>query len=435
MHPKALEGFQLTKQWYEDNPGKHPLKKTEMRVANFVHSRRSEKRDNKLSDNDIRELETIPGWDWDAPHKASERIATSLTPIDDTFNPLCTTRQMQLEWIAGFLAGDGCIQVTSSYINVHYMQSEKGIANMQYIQRLEGGCIRVGAKAKETHQQGFVLDMDYDTSVKHLENLRDVMTHKKRQLEIALEFPRNMYAHPTSQREEIRDKRRVLVEESRQLKRIYDEDIDDAKVTLNFMGGFFAAEGSVSLTRRGLPVIVIAQKSPKMLESVRRFWGFGYVGCRGYWGTNTRYDAEIFARAMIGRSGCKDAVLRVIIDYIDEYNAESRKRGRSWMSEERITHYRELLVSLNAICTQKLKPTIPSLLRVKEAQTGLPVGLSTLGTGGFKYRVAGKIVRLDRETGVTCREDAIQIYEKHLAGIADMRAVKIHDAVHRFTRM
>jgi hypothetical protein len=54
---------------------------------------------------------------------------------------------------------------------------------------------------------------------------------------------------------------------------------------------------------------------------------------------------------------------------------------------------------------------------------------------GYKYRVAGKIVRLDREKGVTCREDAIKMYEKHLSELEDIRMIKIRNAVHRFTRM
>ena len=311
------------------------------------------------------------------------------------------------------------------------MQSKKGIRNLQYIQLLEGGDIYFGAKAKDTHQQGFRLVMNYDTSTVHMENLRDVMTHKKRQLDIALEFPRNMYLFPTSQREEIRTKRQLLVEESKKLKQNYDEDIDDVKLTLYFLGGFFAAEGSISLTRRGLPVINIAQKSLKMLESIREFWGFGYISC-GVWCTTTRDDAEIFARVMLGRSGCKDIMLQVIIDYISECNVESRKRSKSYVSGEKITFYREKLQSLNGIHVVPLKPTIESRLRTIEARTGLPIGLSISGNR-YRYRVAGKRVYLGQRNGITCREDAIRIYEKHLSELADQRATRIEEAVCKFT--
>ena len=441
MHPKALEGFELTKKWYEDNPGKHPIAKFESRVAKFMHNRRSEKRDNKLSDDDIRELESIHGWVWVTPHKADKRIATSLTPIDDTFNPLCTTRQHQIEWIAGFLAGDGCIYIGSNHVQVEYAQAKKGVANLQYIQQTQGGNIIEKFEATETQQQSFSLRMDYDTSSRHLETLKDVMTHKTRQLHIGLEFPRNMRGRPESQCEQIRARRKELLRESRELKRIYDEDIDDSKLTLNFLGGFFAAEGCGTLTREGRPTISIAQKSPKMLESIRRFWGFGRVNGSRYWCTTNLDDAEIFARAMLGKSGCKDAVLRVIIDYIDEYNIESRKRSQSRMSEDRITYYRELLSSLNGINATPLLPTIPSLHRETEVVTGLPVGLSAASITGYKFMVDGdvqgrrKYVHIGPKSGVTCHEDAIRVFQEYLSELADIRMNTIRDAVHRFTRM
>jgi len=429
MHFNALEGFELTKQWYIDNPGRHPLKIKESRVASFVQ--RTRKRKNELSEGDIQDLETIPGWDWEVQRKSSKHIAI-LSPLGDIFNPLCTTRQSQLEWMAGFLAGDGCISIASTHIQVKYMQSEKGVCNLQYIKRLEGGEIYYGAKAKDSHQQGFVLVMNVDTSTRHMTNLRDVMTHKKRQVDIALEFPRNMYLFPTSEREEIRTKRQLLVEESKKLKQNYDEDIDDSKLTLYFLGGFFAAEGCVSLTRRGLPVINIAQKSLKMLESIQRFWGFGYVSS-GIWSTTTRDDAEIFTRVMLGRSGCKDTMLQILLGYISECNVESRKRSKSYVSEERITFYRERLKSLNGNRIVPLKSTIVSQLRMVETQTGLPIGLSARGRNSYRYRIDGKVIYLNSQNEVKCREDAIRVYGNHLNELADQRAMRIEREVIKFT--
>ena len=430
--PRMHDAIKRVAKWYADNPGQHPSARTKTAEAHFVGNRRADKIKGILPKDVVQSLESIPGWEWEPVRKASGRIAT-LRALVDNFNPRCVTTRQQLEWMAGFLAGDGCIYIGSDNVGVTYGQAEKGIDNLLYIQRLEGGTILdTGEPAKDTHQRKFELYMNYDTSTRHLTNLRDVMIHKKRQLEIGLEFPRNMTGLPATKRLEIWSTRKALVEESGRLKKDYAEDIDDSKMTLSFIGGFFAAEGSVCLSRRGGPQINITQKSPKMLESIKRFWGFGGVS-GGKWYIGSDF-AEIFARTMFGRCGCKDTVLKVIIDYMDEFNAESRKRSMSIMSEDRIRFYRELLRSLNGITVAPLKPVIPSTQRKRKAETGLPVGLNARNGGStYYYRVEGKTKNLGPRSGVHSCKDAIRVYEKHLNALADARALRIRDAVNAIT--
>lgn len=234
-------------------------------------------------------------------------------------------------WIAGFLEGDGSIGIYNKGIHVRYVQALKGIENLRYVhKKYPIGTLYSG--------KGEVYTLTYSgaRAVGMLEDLQEHMVLKADQTSCALEFW------------ETKDSSLALkCKRLKKTRSIHGFSTD--RPNLDYMGGLFAAEGHVGISRGNSPVLVITQDDQQVLRSLRSFFGMGNV-----YGTNFMVrkakECHALATQLYGRSGAKDAQLGYLLDYLDKKNAKNLSHGEAQV-------FRETLSTLNG-GNAVLKPMI-----------------------------------------------------------------------------
>jgi hypothetical protein len=268
------------------------------------------------------------------------------TGVIGMFSKLVTHVQ-KMRWIAGFLGGDGCIHVSDRGVRVTYVQAKKGIANIKYIQDIEGGTITKLKRDSRSpnRQDAYALTLCGTDALDHLDRLEPHIISKKLQCESALNFPRvDLRTVAIAHRPDIVAERISIKDECSRLKHI-DEDIDPQRMSLEVIGGWMAAEGCVQINAQGYASLSITQKQPNVLIAIRDFFECGNVS--GFkWSVSKRDDVEIIARKLMGLSGAKDTALAILIEYL-AMNSHHEIHGLGSMFPRDIDSRRRAISDLN----------------------------------------------------------------------------------------
>lgn len=192
-------------------------------------------------------------------------------------------------WTAGFLAGDGCVQNK----RVSYTQALKGKANLEYILGVwPRGKLYARPKRNPRHQDQLDLVYTGTKAAEHLDDLRPECAYKP----------------------------------------AVDATHNPEKLSLDFVGGFFAAEGHVGITVRGYPVITCSQKDPAVLWAMRDALGAGNVYAAGpkafQYRVQSRGACLAVAKQLFGRAGAKDHQLGLLVTYLEKGELKGIRASR-----------------------------------------------------------------------------------------------------------
>ena len=224
-----------------------------------------------------------------------------------------------VEWIAGFLDGDGCVHLfkgrTNAMVTVSQAHTgEEPPATLQRIYRHYGGSFCKRPRKNGTRQQ-WILQISQSTHNHTL--LREIADHgiiKAPQAALLLNFF-----------EEGMVNRGHAYRQLGLLKKRYHEIVVDAsRLTASYIGGLFDAEGSVEIRIKGALSLEIAQKSsPPPLRAILSRWPGGIVN-----DVKIRYNGEavddIFADLLQHSLGKADQ-LQIV--------AQHRRDQKDWRSE------------------------------------------------------------------------------------------------------
>jgi len=328
------------------------------------------------------------------------KIAAATGALGIMFSKLVTHVQ-KMRWIAGFLGGDGCIHVSDRGVRVTYVQAKKGIANIKYIQDIEGGTITKLKRDNRSpnRQDAYALTLCGTDALDHLDRLEPHIVSKKLQCESALSFPRvDLRTVAIANRPDIVAERISIKDDCSRLKHI-DEDIDPQRMSLELIGGWMAAEGCVHISAQGYASLSITQKQPNVLIAIRDFFECGNVS--GYkWTVTKRDDVEIIARKLMGLSGAKDTALAILIEYL-AMNSHHEIHGLGSMLPRDIDSRRRAISNLNGGSIQirdiDIKPPTPKRV--------MPIVVNSEITG-YSYKDINGIERCFSVTRHRTLEDA-----------------------------
>jgi hypothetical protein len=274
------------------------------------------------------------------------------------FARLATDAQ-KLAWIAGMLGGDGCIHISARGVRVTYVQAKKGLANIRFVQDVEGGTLFRGKRDARSlnRQEVFTLSLCGADAIGHLARLEPYLVSKRGQLHAAMQFPRtDLRSVPVPDRLAIQEERLRVQRECSRLKHV-DEEVEQERMTLELIGGWMAAEGCVKISSRGHASIFICQKRPNILNAIQTFFGIGTV-CADRWSVQSRADVEAIASRLLGVSGVKDKVLEIVLKYVVLQRISGAGEGkRRPLDTPVIDGHRRAISELNG-GTVKLLPTI-----------------------------------------------------------------------------
>lgn len=199
------------------------------------------------------------------------------------------------EWTAGFLGGDGCIGMYRTGASVRYVQAVQGADNLAFIARHwpRGRQYMLKNHFPDRHQQRLVLTYNGAAAVHHLRDLYPKVGYKRAQAEAVFAGDAALCSN---------------------LKK-FPTDVLPGKLTLDFIGGFFAAEGHASV-KRGTPVIVFTQKHADILHAIRDVFGGAGNIYDAHYMIRSRADCRHVAEALVGKVGAKEPQLRAVLDLV-----------------------------------------------------------------------------------------------------------------------
>lgn len=183
------------------------------------------------------------------------------------------------QMIAGFLDGDGCINLRyhKSYdVRVNFGQAEdKQIPEiLQIIKNIYGGSITKRKTLKRNDRQMYILEIQQENIYVMLTHLAQYCVLKAKQAEIALQCCRDLLADDKSKCD-------GYIEVVKRLKDEYQAtEFDTNRITQQWLAGFFDAEGCIGVWGQSLKISFSQTSCVILLHEIDEYYRkkFGFRG-------------------------------------------------------------------------------------------------------------------------------------------------------------
>lgn len=183
-----------------------------------------------------------------------------------------------IEYLAGFFDGDGCISsrktATPSSVRASVSQSRDAgePEELRQFQRYYGGRIsKTNQKRNSNNRERWMWSPEPDQLSRFLADMRAHSIVKAPQLQLALDL-----LGCASKEERIGLAARM----SDWKKRYHEVPIDKERITMPYLAGLFAAEGSANLTGKEtarISIQIAKSSCPALLDAIKEKVGFGYI--------------------------------------------------------------------------------------------------------------------------------------------------------------
>lgn len=257
------------------------------------------------------------------------------------------------QYIAGFLDGDGCVTMESPTtdrrrpaprVSATQSYNRGEPPELLFLRNRFHGSIRTVKKATNTRRNSWTFRVCESDREKLLSVVADHGIVKRRQAELALDYLVQGKEDPAYFSYEI----------AREKADVHSTEIDVDRLTMSYLAGLFAAEGSVGLSRNGHGsyglVSSISQLScPRLLHAIKEKLGYGYV-CGGkinFAPTATVKFLECvqpFIKKSQKRRQIK--VAKQFVRYMDEIGRHPGRHKRSEEERKRIERFAKKLAKL-----------------------------------------------------------------------------------------
>lgn len=204
---------------------------------------------------------------------------------------------INVQWLAGFMDGDGCIEYVNGYIRISIGQCNPKPLLICYARY--GGCMRVSKNTGEKSRVIFKWELVGEPTDKFLNDVKDHVILEKNRVDAALN-------------------NKVLVPSQ---KKLWNHDLA-IRLNDSYIAGFFDAEGEVDLHYHSDKInasysLRITQKScTDMLKAIQAYFGYGSVDKARY-NVYSIKNICLMVSSILPYSIVKDDQLKLLLGFLD----------------------------------------------------------------------------------------------------------------------